>query len=284
MKTKLRRYAIPATFFVLGVLTTLLFTMLPGCEDTKLTDEGITGSFEVEAIPILPKGFPLFPKSLYAGDMSDLEDEVDDIVDEITDIGFIDIPSSVTDPLEDLLKWAFAERHPFYDPGPLSVALNQQIASIFKNTITITEASLKIEIANNTDDFWGVPIDFSLYMGDAENVYSKTGGRAGALVRTDESDECNCTFHLEPGETKEVTTENLEGLVNALNDLHSIAVDYDADIILDDIDPDDYIKLFSKNINNIGQWRMSINRLNLNLSGEGQLEFDDIYDWLDEYL
>jgi len=259
--------------------------MLPGCENTKLTDEGITGSFDVEAIPILPKGFPFYPKALFSGDLTDVEDEVDDLVDEITDVGgFIEIPDSVTDPLEDILKWVFAEQHPFYDPGPLSVALNQQIASIFKNTINITEASLKIEISNDTDSFWGVPIKFSLFMGDAENVFSKTGGRAGALVRTDESDQCDCTFYLEPGETKSIETENLEGLVNALNDLHSLAVDYDADIDLKGMDEDDYLSLFGKNISNIGKWRLSIGRLNLNLSGEGQLEFDDLYDWLDDYL
>lgn len=292
MKIRFKTIAIPAIFFILGALTTVLMSTVPGCDYVDVGNDGVEVPFELESIPILPNGFPVYPKSLYSGAMEDIGKEVEPYVELVLDdlLGFFGaaLPNEVEDIVVETFEWVFAQRHPFYDPGPLSTALNQQIASIFKNTVVINEVSLDLKIKNITDEFWPVPIRFSLYMGDANNVYSKFGQRSNSLVETTESDSCGgndkCTFLIQPGETKVITTDNLEGLVAALTELHSLAIDYDTELVLDDMDGGDFVDLFDSNLKKIHNWRLKIEGMSLNVSGKGKLKFDDVAEWVEEWF
>lgn len=294
MKARIKTFAIPAIFFAIGSIFTILISIVPGCDQIDVDNEGIEVPFELEAIPILPNGFPIYPKSLYSGQLADIGEEIEPYVEIIMDdlLGLAGlsslIPDSTMDIIVEVFEWIFAQRHPFYDPGPLSTALNQQIAAIFKNTVVIDNVSLNLKIKNITDEFWPVPIRFSLYMGDADNVYSKFGQRSNALVETTESDSCGgddkCTFLIQPGETKEITTDNLEGLVSALTELHSLAIDYDTELVLDEMEANEFGDLFNANLKKIYNWRLKVEGMSVNVSGKGKLEFNDVADWVKEWF
>jgi len=281
----LKKYRREALFFVFGLLIGLAILAYLGCDDVDADSEGISGEFELASVPLLPGGFPLYPKSFYAGGIDNLE-EIEDVTEDVLDEIFGFFGAVIPDEIENFMDFLFAARHPIYDPGPLSMSVNQQIASIFMNAITIEEATLDLEITNDTDQWWGVPIAFSLYVGNAEDVFAATqGDRSAALVRTDESDECNCTFVLKAGETKAVTTENLEGLVNALNDLHSLAIDYDADIYATELSTNKYLDLLDTNLSKISRWKLTIGDFKLNISGRGELSIpDEVPDWVLDLL
>ena len=281
-------YILPVLTFFLGAAVMAGIAMVPGCDNVDADSDGVTADFELEAIPILPSGFPLYPKSLYSGNIDNLdnyESEIDDILDSMADLPIGDLSDYVPSEATEVFKWLFAQRHPFYNPGPLAVAVNQQVAAIFKNNVIIDDAYLDIEVTNNTEDFWGVPLVFSLYIGDGEEVYAKSKmARNQSLVQTEETEECGCTFTLAPGETKTLTTESLTGLIEAMNDLHSLAIDYDADIDLSQIDDNDFWDLMDADIRNIQKWKMTIGGLDLTLSGKGKIEFGDIADWVSEWF
>ena len=292
--------------FVLGM--TLAFGMLSyqGCEDVSSDGESITGSFEAESVPLLPKGFPLYPQAFTTSEVFDPDEYGDDpleaILDELLDyIGEITVdtplgdydfdisdllPNSAEEKIKKVLEWVVGGRVPFFDPGPMSASINSQITSLFKDAVTFNEASLNLGIRNNTEDWWGVPIRFSMYVGEPEEVFNKDAdARAGALVRTEESDECDCTFVLEPGELKEVTTESLSGLVTALNNLEGIAMDYDTDIPVEQADWEAlYDQLKTSSPSDLGSWRLSIETFELNISGEGKIEIPfDVPDWVKDF-
>jgi len=280
---------------VIGVALTMTVFLYPSCEDISSDGDSITGSFEAENLPLLPNGFPLYPQAFTTSDLSNLDDyednAVDDIYDELVgpleDFLFVDIPSYVENDVKSVIEWLVASRVPFFDPGPMSASVNAQIASLFKGAVTFEEASLNLGITNKTDDWWGVPVRFSLYVGRAEDVFSKSAdARAGALVRTDETDGCDCTFELNPGETKNVQTENLTSLVSALNELNSLAIDYDTDIPAGEADWEGLIQaVMNKSPSSIGSWRLSIEEFELNISGEGSINIPDaVPDWVKELI
>ncbi len=291
---------------LLGMALTFGMLSYQGCEDVSSDGESISGSFEAESVPLLPKGFPLYPQAFTTSGIYDPDEYGDDPLDAILDdlldyIGEITVdtplgdydfdlsdllPSSAEKKIQKILEWVVGGRVPFFDPGPMSASINSQITSLFKDAVTFNEASLNLGIRNNTDDWWGVPIRFSMYVGEPEVVFSKdTDARAGALVRTAESDECDCTFILEPGELKEVTTESLAGLVTALNNLEGIAMDYDTDIPVDEADWGGlYDQLKVSSPSDLGSWRMSIETFELNISGEGKIEIPfDVPDWVKDF-
>ena len=69
-----------------------------------------------------------------------------------------------------------------------------------------------------------------------------------------------------------------------MNDLRSLAIDYDSDINLNNLDEDDMWDLLKVNVKNVKDWKLSIQGMALNISGEGKLEFGDIPDWVDDWF
>ncbi len=287
---------------LLGMVLAFGMLSYQGCEDISSDGESISGSFNAESVPLLPKGFPLYPQAFTTSGVYDPDEYGDDPLEEILDnlldeldidvplVGDINVgdylPNDAQDTIKDVLEWIVGGRVPFFDPGPMSASINSQITSLFKDAVTFSEASLNLGIRNNSDDWWGVPIRFSMYVGEPKDVFSKdSDARAGALVRTDESDECDCTFVLEPGELKEVTTENLVGLVTALNELNGIAMDYDTDIPVDRADWGElYNMLKSSSPSDLGSWRLSVETFEVNISGEGKIEIPfDVPDWVKDF-
>ncbi|MBZ0272769.1 hypothetical protein K8I61_12090 [bacterium] len=295
----------PFAFVGLGFLLGLAVMLYPGCEGVESDGESITGEFEAEDIPLLPGGFPLYPQTFTSNKAEEVntqyEEPVDDFYDEILamiedpindelPVGSVDldevIPNGVEGKIKNMLEWALGQKVPFFEQGPLTASVNGQIASLFKGAITVKEASLNLEITNDTGDWWAAPVRFSLFVGDAAAVHSKsTDTRAGALVTTDDTPNCNCTFELAPGETKTVTTGNLENLVAALNELNTLALDYDTEVPAEEGDWGGLVdNLKDASLTSVSKWRLTIEKFELNIAGEGSIDIPfDVPDWVKEY-
>lgn len=170
----------------------------------------------------------------------------------------------------------------FFDPGTLAVSVNQQIGQIFKDLITITEARVRVRLINNTTSLWPVPLRFTLYLGDGEGVRRKT-----AIVPN--PDDPTVTAVLEPGEEVTIETDNIPALVTALNDLHSLAIDYDAEIAADDVnwsDVTDWFDTTTKDddgngvVDGLAGWNVTIKEFTIILSGDGNIFIPGLPDWM----
>ena len=298
----------------------LLLTLpiaLGSCDILLDTDGGNLGiSFTSQPVPLLPVGFPIYPKAFSTTSLSGLVEQsfstlsyqagIDDVADDIcatvslitvclddliSPSDYAAIDAAIANEVPEIHDWAeqnLMGQLKFFNAAPLGVGINEQIGRIFRGAVTFNEVKLHMTVTNRTDELWGVPIRFSMYMGNGESVANKS-----ALVTVAEGDKF--TFMLQPGESKTVETDNLLDLVNALNDVKSLAMDYDADIEVADIDPNSFQQWLGvsrskdedKNgiADDLAKWGLIFEDLRIEVSGRGEVDIPiDVPGWLYDYV
>lgn len=131
----------------------------------------------------------------------------------------------------------------FFNPAPIGTSLNQQIAGFVTSAIVFDKVGVEITLYNNTSTVFGIPLNFTLYMGNYKDVADKTGK---ILLPEDHEDyNAEYTVKILPGEEKTISVDNISHLVGALNELKSLSIDYDADIDVSD---------FALNASDVSSW------------------------------
>lgn len=299
-----------------GVL--LLLPLLVGSCDIGLegTPDGVAITFTGEDIPLLPAGFPVYPKAFSTESMEVLVDEtlssatyraaISSVAGEIcANLGFgqvcVDdllnnaaynsLDAAINDKVPELRQWVgkhLVGQLRFYNPGPLGTGVNEQIGGMFRGLVTFERVGLRMKVTNRTSDVWGVPLKFSLYMGDGGTV-----ARKGGLVKTGESDAY--TFLLLPGETKTLEVEDVPDLVSALNHVRSLAIDYDANIEAAELELSSFAQWLTldrtKDSDNNGiaddlaRWAIVFEELTITVDGRGEIDLPvDVPEWLYDFV
>ncbi len=296
--------------------------LLCSCDSVQpILNNGKVGiAFDSEPIPLLPPGFPVYPTSFSTESLGPVVEQA------LADVTFRSGLSKVGDDLcidlvledvclEDLLNNAafnaiddaiisevpqigdWVERYAigqldFSNPAPLSAGINEQLGRTFRGAVTFDEVKLKMTVTNRTADLWAVPIAFRLYVGNGESVNNKS-----ALV-TDgsatDSDSQPLTFFLQPGESRTIETENLAHLVDALNEVRTLSIDYDANIEVAEVDPASFGQWLGASkadddgngvADALSRWGLVFDEFKIDISGRGEVEIPvDTPDWLDDLV
>lgn len=309
----------------------LLLGLLPlvACDGVSVGKDGASVAFTGEDLPLLPPGFPIYPKGFstqaldtvvseaitdvsvraaiqsVAGSICTRVATVEVCLDDLLNRAAYDrIDGALKDTVPELWDWIASlvtGQLRFYNPGPLGTGVNEQLGRIFKGRVTFTEVKVTMTVANRTEGLWAVPIRLKMYAGDGGTVAAHEGlvTATGSAVADSGSPDIagaggDYTVLLQPGDRATITTDNMEGLVDALNDFRGFAVDYDADIELTDIQPDSFRNwLHASKVDDDGNgvadelagWGLVLEDFRITVSGKGEVEFPvDLPEWLDQYL
>jgi hypothetical protein len=288
-----------------------------GCEGvTPTLNNGKVGvAFDSEPIPLLPPGFPVYPTSFSTESLGVVVDEaLADLTfrsglsavagDICIDLGLIDvcldellnnsafnsIDDAIIDEVPELREWV--ERYAVgqldvFNPAPMGAGVNEQIGRTFRGAVTFEDVRLRMTVRNRTDELWGVPLAFKLYVGNGESVANKT-----ALVTGPDSE--GLTFMIAPGESKTIETDNLPALVSALNDARTLSIDYDANIEVIDLEPAAFSAWFGADkadsdgngvADSLSKWGLVFESFEVEVSGRGEIDLPiDTPAWLDQYV
>lgn len=287
------------------------------CEGvTPTLNNGKVGvAFDSEPIPLLPPGFPIYPTSFSTESLGVV---VDEALAELTfrsglnavagdiciDLGLTDvclddllgnsafnaIDDAIIDEVPEVREWL--ERYAIgqldvFNPAPMGAGVNEQIGRTFRGAVTFDDVRLRMTVRNRTEELWGVPLAFKLYVGNGQSVANKS-----ALVVGDEGDAI--TFTLAPGETKTIETDNLPSLVDALNDARTLSIDYDANIDVIELDPAGFATWFGASkddadgngvADSLSKWGLVFESFEIEVSGRGEIDLPvDTPEWLDDFV
>lgn len=279
-----------------------------GAENGKLV-----ARFTGERIPLVPVGFPVYPKAFSTEALALTVDEtlseltyrsaVDAFAGDIcANLGFTTvcldellsnadyrlIDQTILAEVPELRTWAAGQiggQLRFYEPGPLGVGVGEQIGRTIGSVVSFTDVTVTMKVTNRTDALWGVPIRFSLFMGDSQGVMGRT-----ALLRPEgTAPDLGYTFLLQPGETQTLELSAPE-LVGALNQLRSLSVDYDAVVEVSDLDPASFTRWLGRSrtdgdgngvADELAAWGLVFEELTLSVSGKGEVDIPvDFPDWM----
>jgi hypothetical protein len=283
------------------------------CDLAVGTENGaLVARFSGERIPLVPVGFPVYPKAFSTEALADLVDEtlrqvtyrpaVDAFAGDVcASIGFVVclddllanadyqlIDDTISDRVPEVRSWATDQlggQLRFYEPGPLGVGVGEQIGRAIGGIVSFTDVTVSMTVRNRTDELWGVPVRFSLYMGDSQGVMSRS-----ALLRpADTAPDQAYTFVLQPGESRDLVLEAPD-LVDALNDFRSLSIDYDAVVEVGDLQPASFTSWLGRSkadgdgngvADELASWGLVFEELSLSVSGKGELDVPvDFPDWM----
>lgn len=301
-------------------LFALVMAIFPmSCDQLGIdTEDGkVVARFTSETIPLLPVGFPVYPKAFSADALGLLVDEtlsqvtyqgavdsfasdvcatilgasicLDDLLG-VADYGLID--DALNTEIPEIQAWAgdqLAGQLRFYNPGPLGVGVSEQIGRTVGSVVSFDEIQLTMKVRNRTDELWGVPIRFSLFMGDSAGVMGRT-----ALLRSPDADPADpYTFVVQPGEAAELVVDAPD-LVDALNNLRSLSIDYDAVVEVGDLQPDSFGSWLNRDrsdgdgngvADELATWGLVFEELSISVSGRGELDVPvDFPDWMNDLV
>ncbi len=290
-------------------------TTLVSCDEFPTTLP--TPEFESQAIQLLPIGFPVYPKAFSSESLTELvttqladvtlRSALDEVAGDICitnplggDLCLADVlGNAIYNQFDDAVaeiaiveQWVAEELAGslrIYDSQPLSVGVNEQLGQTIASVVDFTGVELTVCVRNRTDELWGVPIRFSLFMGDSQSVFDRTG-----LVRATEAPEDQAhTFVLQPGETQEITLD-APTLVAALNDVRSLAIDYDAVIEVADLETNTFQSWVSADrtdsdgdgvADSLASWGLVFEELSIKVSGRGDLDVPDNFPrWMQDLV
>jgi len=275
-------------------------------------------TFESGAIPLLPVGFPVYPKAFSTESFADLvvtqladvtfRSAINDVAGDIcigqgiAEVCILDLLNQVPgarnqfdnaisqlDVVQGWVEEEVAGSLDIYRSAPLGVGVNEQIGKTIGSVVDFTGVELTVCVRNRTDTVWGVPIRFSLFMGDSQGVVDRT-----ALIRAvDAPEEQDHTFVLQPGETREITLD-APALVAALNDFRSLSVDYDAVVEVADLEPSTFQSWLSADrtdsdgngvADSLASWGLVFEDLSVKIRGRGAIDVPDNFPaWMQDLV
>lgn len=302
-----------------SALLSLALMLVPlSCDLALETEEGaVVARFSSEKIPLLPAGFPVYPKAFSTQALGLLIDEalsemtyrtaVDDFANDVcaslagltvclddllgaADYALID--ETINARVPEVRGWVndqLSNQLRFYNPGPLGVGISEQIGRTVGGVVEFDRVQVTMKVRNRTDELWGVPIRFSLFMGDSEGVMRRT-----AMLRSTDADPAEThTFVLQPGESRELLVEAPE-LVGALNRFRNLSVDYDAVVEVSDIEPQSFRTWLGRNradgdgngvADELATWGLVFEELSISVDGRGKIEIPvDFPGWMDDLV
>jgi hypothetical protein len=167
--------------------------------------------------------------------------------------------------------------------------VGEQIARTVGGVVEFEAVTVTMKVRNRTDELWGVPIRFSLFMGDSEGVMRKT-----AMLRAADADPTEpFTFLLQPGESRELVVEAPD-LVNALNTFRSLAIDYDAVVEVSDIEPASFTSWLGRDrsdgdgngvADELAVWGLAFDELSISVSGKGEIDIPGEFpSWMEDMV
>ncbi|HHO52978.1 MAG TPA: hypothetical protein ENK18_19400 [Deltaproteobacteria bacterium] len=301
-------------------LFALLMAIFPmSCDQLGIdTEDGkVVARFSSEKIPLLPVGFPVYPKAFSADALGILIDEtlaqvtyqgavdsfagdvcasilgVSVCLDELlsaADYGLID--DAINTEIPQIQAWAgdqLSGQLRFYNPGPLGVGVSEQISRTVGSVVKFDDIQVTMKVRNRTDELWGVPIRFSLFMGDSSGVMGRT-----ALLKSADADPAEpYTFVVQPGEAASLVLDAPD-LVDALNNFRSLSIDYDAVVEVGDLQPDSFQSWLglgrADNDGNgvadeLATWGLVFEELSITVGGRGELDIPvDFPDWMTDLV
>ncbi len=197
----------------LAIFSALL--ALSACDCVSAED----GEIKAEAaLPLLPFDLPLFPTDLK------MDGLVDSIQEEVSGAGFLS-DSFIGDFLDDVEEGLEEASLEILQPGTLSTPVNDQITDTFQEWVEVTRVGVNFSVANDTDAWVAVPIEFKLYLGDGELVDAWDDA---ATIPFAEADNQDGSFIVKPGEQIDLTIDNVPALVDALNSAATFGIGYKA--------------------------------------------------------
>ncbi|MEM6930358.1 MAG: hypothetical protein AAF602_25695, partial [Myxococcota bacterium] len=287
--------------------------LLTSCDE--LTSQLPQPEFSSRAIQLLPVGFPVYPKAFSSESLTEListqladvtlRSALDEVAGDIcinnplggdlcldTVLGnaiYNQFDNAVAEiaVVEEWVEDELAGSLRIYDSQPLSVGVNEKLGKTIASVLDFTGVELTVCVRNRTDEVWGVPIRFSLFMGDSQSVVERS-----ALIRAvDSPDDQNHTFVLMPGETQEITLD-APTLVSALNNVKSLAVDYDAVVEVADLNANTFQGWVTADRNDadgngvadsLATWGLVFEELSIKVSGRGNIDVPDNFpQWMQD--
>ena len=170
-------------------------------------------------LPLLPFDLPIFPTDVT------LDGLVQSVADELDDLGMgwlfdnDDIEKFIVK-VEDKLRDASLE---ILQPGVLSAAIDDQVSETFSSYVEVTQVAVNFEVANDTDSYVSVPGEFKLYLGNGNKA--EDWDEDVMIPFADDRVE-DGQFVIKPGETLNLSIDNVPHLVESLNQLESFGIGY----------------------------------------------------------
>lgn len=297
----------------------LAAALLPASCGTGIELDGnkVVAKFESKPIPLLPAGFPVYPKAFSSESITEL---VDTAIEEVTYSAAVDsfagdicasvatisvclddllgnpdynlIDETINEEVPEIRSWVTDQiggQLRFYNPGPLGMGVGEQVSQAVSGVVSFDAVTVTMKVRNRTNELWGVPVRFSLYMGDSEGVMRKTA----LLKAADAPAEETHTVLLQPGESREIVVD-VPQLADALSRFRSLAIDYDAVVEVADLQPETFKGWLSAPRGDgdgngvadaLATWGVVFDELTITVSGQGELEIPvDFPSWMNDMV
>lgn len=273
------------------VLLTVLITVSAwvvscGEGDGVSFDDGIQGQV---TLPLLPIDLPIYPTDVTLDGLVDyVEDELDDL-----GMGWLFDNDDILDFMDDVEKKLRDASLEILQPGVLSVAIDNQITETIRDYVTVTRVGVNFSFANDTDKWVDVPVEFQLFLGDG--ALAEDWDAAVMIPFVDPRVDADGNFIVAPGETIDLSIENVPHLVDALNESASIGIGYKAIYRMADVnndaDPIEAMQEFglclvegliagtTKNCPDVEEllgWHLTMKQFELVIEAEADLEIPEI--------
>lgn len=199
------------------LLLAALLAFAAACDDVDVSEDGIgaTGT-----LPLVPFNLPFYPSDVT---LDGLDSSLEDLADDYG-VGWLFDNDSVAGAMEDVedeLRDASLE---ILQPGVLSVSADNQIAESIRGVVEVTKVGVNFEVSNDTEEMAAVPVEFQIFMGDGE--LAEAWDESVMIPFSDPRVDEDGKFIVEPGESIELSIDNVPHLVDALNESESFGVGY----------------------------------------------------------
>jgi len=220
------KYAIVSIVFILAAL----LLMFACGEGDGVNFDPSTGALTGQAtLPLLPLSLPVFPTEV---NLDGLTDSFMDFVGDYDPFGLVS-SGDVDEALSQVEKKLEQASLQILQPGVLSISIDNVITDAIRDNVKVTGVKVNFKFTNKTDVWVDVPVEFQLFLGDGDKA--KQWDPSVMIPFVDDRVNPDGTFIVKPGETVEMSTDNIQQLVDALNNSDSIGVGYKAKYRMADV-------------------------------------------------
>jgi len=241
-------------------------------------------------LPLLPIDLPILPTDVT---LDGLVESVEEAIEDY--FGPLLVPSEgyIADFLEKVEKKLAEASLEILQFGVLSASIDSTITDVIRAGVEVTAVGVNFAFENTTNEWVDVPVEFQLFLGDGElaEAWDESVMIPFADPRVDEDGN----FIVEPGETIDLSIENVPHLVEALNESDSIGIGYKALYRMADVengaDPIEAIEEFGvcllsgliagstkgcPDVEELLQWHLTLTKFELVITAKAELEIPEI--------